>query len=297
MIQTEILKNPSKETESYLLSSQINPFPLIKNFPKFNMFNASKETKKMNFPPKKKGRRKKCLNNCLKSNDNERLRILNENNVHNIYSNDNIKRRIKTLFNNYIIKLLNNLIKQKFKNIPIKFLKMDIRVTKDIGIEYNRNLLNQPLKDIIVNISNKYKNKENNKNCIKFIEEQKDNEEIINILNTTYEQLYINYLNTTKKDSLDNSFESHKEKLLKLYGKEYYDKFIENTNKFIEYFKKGKKRKSRKLQVVDIINVPLEKNNDNIENNEENNAMGINMVESFAQTDLCDINAKIIAIY
>ena len=68
-------------------------------------------------------------------------------------------------------------------------------------------------------------------------------------------------------------------------------------NKFIEYFKKGKKRKSRKLQVVDIINVPLEKNNDNIENNEENNAMGKNMVESFAQTDLCDINAKIIAIY
>ena len=85
--------------------------------------------------------------------------------------------------------------------------------------------------------------------------------------------------------------------MLRLYGKEYYDKFIENTNKFIEYFKKGKKRKSRKLQVVDIINVPLEKNNDNIENNEENNAMGINMVESFAQTDLCDINAKIIAIY
>ena len=149
MIQTEILENPSKETKSSLLSSQINPFPLIKNFPKFNMFNASKETKKMNFPPKKKGRRKKCLNNCLKSNDNERLKILNENNVHNIYSNDNIKRRIKTLFSNYIIKLLNNLIKQKFKKFRKKFLKTNKRINEDLGIEYNRNLLNKPVRDII----------------------------------------------------------------------------------------------------------------------------------------------------
>ena len=259
----------------------------------FNIDNVS-TNKEFKFKTKRRGRKNKIpLNTETQNNISTDM----TNNIHNKYSHDNIKRRIKALFNNYIIKLLNNLIKQKFKNIPTKFLKMDIRVTKDIGIEYNRNLLNQPLKDIIVNISNKYKNKENNKNCIKFIEEQKDNEEIINILNTTYEQLYINYLNSTKKISSDNSFESHKEKMLRLYGKEYYDKFIENTNKFIEYFKKGKKRKSRKLQVVDIINVPLEKNNDNIENNEENNAMGKNMVESFAQTDLCDINAKIIAIY
>ena len=269
---------------------------LIKQNKPSNLLRKESElfNKEIKFQIKKKGRKK----NIPSNSENQIIEETDsKDNVHNKYSHDNIKRRIKALFNNYIIKLLNNLIKQKFKNIPIKFLKMDIRVTKDIGIEYNRNLLNQPLKDIIVNISNKYKNKENNKNCIKFIEEQKDNEEIINILNTTYEQLYINYLNSTKKDSSDNSFESNKEKMLRLYGKEYYDKFIENTNKFIEYFKKGKKRKSRKLQVVDIINVPLEKNNDNIENNEENNAMGKNMVESFAQTDLCDINAKIIAIY
>jgi len=281
-------------------SNLSNDFPTNKLFNEkvkpsnlFNIDNVS-TNKEFKFKTKRRGRKNKVP---LNTDTQNIISTDMTNNVHNKYSHDNIKRRIKALFNNYIIKLLNNLIKQKFKNIPIKFLKMDIRVTKDIGIEYNRNLLNKPLKDIIVNISNKYKNKENNKNCIKFIEEQKDNEEIINILNTTYEQLYINYLNSTKKISSDNSFESHKEKMLRLYGKEYYDKFIENTNKFIEYFKKGKKRKSRKLQVVDIINVPLEKNNDNIENNEENNAMGKNMVESFAQTDLCDINAKIIAIY
>ena len=281
-------------------SNLSNDFPLNRPFTEkakpsnlFNIDNVS-TNKEFKFKTKRRGRKNKIpLNTETQNNISTDM----TNNVHNKYSHDNIKRRIKALFNNYIIKLLNNLIKRIFTNIPIKFLKMDIRVTKDIGIEYNRNLLNQPLKDIIVNISNKYKNKENNKNCIKFIEEQKNNEEIINILNTTYEQLYINYLNSTKKDSLENSFESHKEKMLKLYGKEYYDKFIENTKNFIEYFKKGKKRKSRKLKVIDTINIPVEKNKDNIENNVENNAIGKNMVDSFAQTDLYDINAKIISLY
>jgi len=281
-------------------SNLSNDFPLNRPFTEkakpsnlFNIDNVS-TNKEFKFKTKRRGRKNKIpLNTETQNNISTDM----TNNIHNKYSHDNIKRRIKALFNNYIIKLLNNLIKRIFIYIPIKFLKMDIRVTKDIGIEYNRNLLNKPLKDIIVNISNKYKNKENNKNCIKFIKEQKNNEEIINILNTTYEQLYINYLNSTKKDSLENSFESHKEKMLKLYGKEYYDKFIENTKNFIEYFKKGKKRKSRKLKVIDTINIPLEKNKDNIENNVEKNAIGKNMVDSFAQTELYDINAKIIAMY
>ena len=281
-------------------SNLSNDFPMNRSLTEktkpsnlFNIDNVS-TNKEFKFKTKRRGRKNKIpLNTETQNNISTDM----TNNIHNKYSHDNIKRRIKALFNNYIIKLLNNLIKRKFTNLPIKFLKMDIRVTKDIGIEYNRNLLNQPLKDIIVNISNKYKNKENNKNYIKFIEEQKDNEEIINILNTTYEQLYINYLNSTKKDSLENSFESHKEKMLRLYGKEYYDKFIENTKNFIEYFKKGKKRKSRKLKVIDTINIPLEKNKDNIKNNVEKNAIGKNMVDSFAQTELYDINAKIIAMY
>ena len=243
------------------------------------------------FKTKKKGRKKK-----LSSISENQKTIASDSNdiVHNKYSHDNIKRRIKALFNTYIIRLLNNLIKQKYKNSRHKFLKMNIRVTKDIGIEYNRNLLNKPLKEIVVNISNKYKNKENNNlKCIKFIEGQKDNEEIINILNTKYEQLYINYLKTTKNDSQENSFEAHKEKMLNLYGKEYLDKFIQNTQNFLEYFKKGKKRKSRKPPEVDIINIPLEftKNNEI-----EDNKIDKIMVDSFTQTDLCDINSKIIAL-
>ena len=129
--------------------------------------------------------------------------------MHNKFSNDNIKRRIKASFNKYIIKLLNKLMKEKYKKARIKFLKMNIKITKDITIVYNRNLLNKYIKEIIVKMSNKYKNQENNKNCIKFIENKKDNEEIINILNMTYEQLYTNYfLKSTKNNSQEYSYEA-----------------------------------------------------------------------------------------
>ena len=275
---------------SSVLSSNKAFIEKPKSYP---LFSADKSLypKGFKFKTKKKGRKKKLSS----ISENQKTRASDSNDiVHNKYSHDNIKRRIKALFNTYIIRLLNNLIKQKYKNSRHKFLKMSIRVTKDIGIEYNRNLLNKPLKEIVVNVSNKYKNKENNNlKFIKFIEGQKDNEEIINILNTKYEQLYINYLKTTKNDSQENSFEAHKEKMLNLYGKEYLDKFIQNTQNFLEYFKKGKKRKSRKPPEVDITNIPLEftKNNEI-----EDNKIDKIMVDSFTQTELCDINSKIIAL-
>ena len=45
-----------------------------------------------------------------------------------------------------------------------------IRITKDISIQYNRNLLDKTIKEIVSSVSNKYQNVDNNKKCIKFIE-------------------------------------------------------------------------------------------------------------------------------
>ena len=294
MIQTEIIESNLKDNKSSILERKLDAFELIKNIPKFNVFNASNESKKLNLPPKKRGRRKKYLTNIIRNIHNQSFQILNESNVHNIYSNDNIKRRIKTLFSNYIIKLLNNLIKQKFPNIKIKFLKLNKRINEDLGIAYNRNLLNKPIRDIIVDISKRYSNKENNKDCIKFFEEQNDNEEIVNILNMTYKELYNIYLKSTKINSIDNSLESHKEKLQILYGKEYSDKFIENAKNFLEYFINGKNRKSKKPKEVDIIDLSLE--NDIEENNKSNQIKEniISKVSVSTQTELYNINSKII---
>ena len=257
--------------------------------------NEQKEEKQFKFITKKRGRKNK--DQIITKSENK--------NVHNKFSNDNIKRRIKASYNKYIIKLLNNIVKKKYKKTTIKFLKMNIRITKDIAIKYNQNLLNKPLREIIVNVSNKYKNKDNNKICIKFIENQKGNAELINILNMTYKDFYINYfLKSTKNDSLEYSFESLKEKLLILNGKEYLDKFIENAEHFVEFFTNSKIRKSRKTQEIENISIPLE--NETVEtisvSNELNsyeNAPNKNLkkitVSTATQTDICDINSKIIS--
>ena len=251
-----MLKNLSMEISdlSILSKALYSNKPFIEKTKSFPSFNANQEliSKEYKFRTKKKGRRGR-------KNKSQEIKKPERKNVHNKFSNDNIKRRIKASFNKYIIKLLNNLMKGKYKKSRIKFLKMNIKITKDISIGYNRNLLKTPLKEIIVNVSNKYQNKENNNiKCIKFIEEKKDNEEIINVLNMTYEQLYISYLKSTKNDTQEYSYEAVKEKLLKLNGKKYLDKFVENAESFVEFFNKTKFRKSRKVKVIENMNIPME---------------------------------------
>ena len=243
----------------------------------------------------KKGRKFKSFDGELKNKNNYNVKR-----VHNKFSNDNVRRRIKALFNNYIIKLLNCLVKKRFKRIRMKFVKINSRITKDISIEYNRNLLDQKIKDIIIDISKKYQNKDNNLKLIKFIETQQNTEEIQNIFNMTYKDLYTDYyLKSTKNDNQDNSYEAHKEKLLAINGKEYLDKYIQNSENFVEFFMNGKIRKNKKTYEILTVNIPLE--NESTESsskevfmNKENDNIDKNMVSIATQTDIGDINSKII---
>ena len=289
----EIKQEKEIPSQENLLFTQI---PSIKTTKSLSTeINEQKEEKQLKFITKKRGRKNK-QQNIIKSENK---------NVHNKFSSDNIKRKIKAIYNKYIIKLLNSIVKKKYKKAKIKFLKMNIRITKDIAIEYNRNLLNKRLRDIIVNISNKYKNKENNRNCIKFIEEQKDNEEIINILNMTYKDFYTEYfLKSTKNDSLEYSFEANKVKLLILNGKKYLDKFSENAEHLVEFFIKAKVRKYRKNEIENI-NIIIENetvettssgsNELNSNENETNKNVTKKLVSTSTQTDICDINSRIIS--
>ena len=238
----------------------------------------------------------------FKSISNDKLNEINfkGKKIHNKFSNDNIRRRIKALFHDYIIKLLNHLVKKRFKKIRNKFVKLNSRITKDVGIVYNRNLLNKKIKDIIVHISKKYLNKDNNIRLIRFIESQQNNEEILNILNMEYKDLYSDYyLKSTKIDNQENSYEAHKEKILALYGKEYLDKYIKNVENFVEFFMNGKNRKNKKTNEIKSINIPLEsESTENTYNNElinkENDKTSRKFASIAIQTDISDINAKII---
>jgi hypothetical protein len=286
--QEQIL--PESFKERLLLLSQENQS--IKKFPKILTFQIEDKKVSKKFLTKKKGRKKKSQEIKQEEEKGEKI-------VHSKFSNDNIKRRIKGLFNNYIINLLNDLIKKKFRKTKIKFVKMDIKNTKDIGIEFNRNLLSKPIKEIIIDVSNKYQDLNNNKNCIKFIKEQKNNEEIINLLNMSYKDIYSNYY-LVSKDS-ENSFEAHKEKVLETCGKEYLEKFVNNAENFIDFFMNGKNRKARKQKEIEAINIPIENEgsdlstmNEGIGDNLENYFLNKNMACSEAQTDICGIYSKII---
>ena len=260
--------------------------------------NELTKIKQLTFITRKRGRKlkKETLENTFDINE-----IYFDNKVHNRFSNDNVKRKLKALFHKYIINLLNYLIQKRFKNAKMKFVYLNSKITKDIGIEFNRSLLNQKIKDIIVNVSKKYNDKEHNKKCIKYIESQNDNEEIIKILNMTYKDLYEQYyLNSNENNSVNNSFNEHKKKLMNLYGKEYLKIFNENAENMIEFFLNGKNRKSRKCEEVTTIDIC----NDN---DLSENTIDINNIENFeklftqnkmvsigTQTDLENINSKLI---
>ena len=295
--------NNIEKTEILKLDNFFSFFPLkiYEDLTKSNAIDKEKQIKNIKFLIKKRGRNYKNLNDVIAKNIN--YQINKKGRIHDKFCNDNVRRRIKSLYHLYTIRLLNNLMKKKFKAIKMKFVKMNKKITNDISIEYNKNLLEQKIKDIIINISNKYQNKDNNKNCIKYIEAYKDNKELLNILNITYEDLYTNYyLKSSKNDIQDNSYEAHKEKLLTLYGEEYLNKYIENSENFVEFFKEGKKRKNRKVLEVKEINIPSESEStrtisDNILLKDDCNNMSekVQMISTSTQTDIYDINTKIIS--
>ena len=282
------------------LSLSQPPNNLIKNETKEP--NENEYSNEFKFITKKRGRKGKLF-----ENDKEEQNTPDYKKIHGKFCDDNIRRKIKACFHKYMINFLNNLMQINFRNNTLKFLKMNIRITKDVGIGYNRNLLDKSIKDIILNVSNKYKNKENqNKNCIEYIKKQKNNGEILKILNTKYKDLYSDYyLKSNKKDILNNSFEEHKEKLLKKYGKEYLSLFVKNAENFIEFYLKGKNRKLRKGREVESIDIPSEKEDEKdikvyefnglIEDKDyENYYINKNMVSSSIQTEIFDINKKIL---
>ena len=277
--------------------------PTLKNLTQ-NLPSEEKTVNDLKFLSNKRGRKKKALDTKDENTDESSDKNDKEGKVHNKYCNDNVKRRLKAFYHKYIISLLNNLMKTLLNQTSIKFVKMNSKITKDITIEYNRALLNKKIKDIIVDISNKYVDRDNNKKCLQFIEKKEDNEEIVKILNMTYEELYTDYyLKSNKNDTKENSFEEHKEILLKKCGQIYLDKYIENSEKLIDFFTSGKNRKSRKKLISEVFEIHLD-NDSKISglNNEvthsddvENYFIKKNMVSTCSQTDIYDINTKLIS--
>ena len=225
----------------------------LENSPVISVKNDN--TKKM-FTNKKRGRRN------LKSPEIE------HENTHSKFTHDNLKRKVKTHFHNYIIDLLNSKLKFYHNEQKIvRFGKINSNITQNITVEYNRKLFKKQIKDIVIDVSDKYQNKNINSDCIKYIMENPIiNSEVIKILNMTYEDLYLNcYLNSSIESE---SYERHKEKLRAKFGERYVKAFIQNAEDLINFYYNCKERKSRKSnqsnQSSSIVTETTQQNTTNI---------------------------------
>ena len=244
---------------------------------------------------KKRGRKK------LNDSDNSILISKHDRN-----SDDNLKRKVKTHFHNYIIALLNSKLNLEPGKEKLKFVKINSEITQNITIEYNQNLFKKRIKDIIVQTSEKYQNKNINRECINYIMSTESiNLEVINLLNKTYEDMYLNYYLKSTKDSFDSqpneSYESHKEKL-KQFGNEYLNRYIKNAENLLNFYATAKKRKSKKrenennLSLLSEPNIINKKegfnflNDENTDNKSNNNLLNYNNIsnlqDKFTQTEM-----------
>jgi len=192
------------------------------------------------FLNKKRGRKNKQFNPTKKDTV-----------VHNKFSDDNLKRKVKTHYHNFIIALLNMKAKHILQ-VSLKFGKISSFITKDITIDFNQKLFEQKIKDIVGNVSDKYQNKNKNKFILYLImNKSNENSEIMQILNLTYKEMYMNYyLKSTKQlfegQYYDESYEEHLNKLEKKFGIKYALDYKRNAESFISFFYMCQKRVRKK---------------------------------------------------
>lgn len=197
--------------------------------------------------------------------------------LHTKDNDDNIKRKVKTHFHNFIVAYLNMIIKQTLKTKrQYKFKKMCSKITQDVTISYNKKLMDTPVKDILVQVSNKFKDKDINLYYIEKIFAIKSNnlyendsiDNLKQILNTSYKDMMNDfYLKSTKKlfenEKIDESFEKHIENLINKYGYNYAMKFKQNAENFVNFYISSKQRNHKGNKEDLILSEKKEKDKSN----------------------------------
>lgn len=289
----EINRNEEFQKKNIIIKETHKEFSITnKNIEtnKDNLFdNEINNSQNLYFTNKKRGRKK------LNDSKNEEKYI-----IHDKFSHDNIKRKVKTHFHIFIITLL-NMKSEKILNNRNKFGKISSSITQNITIEYNQQLFDRKIKDIIIDMSNKFQDKNRNIICLEIVNKRAHPyEEIIQLLNLTYKDMYVNYyLKSTKKTFEgyyhDESYEKHLIKLEKKFGVDYSCTFKYNAESLITFFTTCKKRirKYKNLNSPTPFFLSNKNNNDKANTNYNNNTKGENigefsnsMVSTWTQTNI-----------
>ena len=168
-------------------------------------------------------------------------------------------------------------------------------------MEYNQKLFDEPIKDILIRISDKFQDKEKNKIILQILKNKVgENDEIVHLLNMKYKDMYNNYYlksnkETFKDESYDESYEAHLRKLENLYGKDYVKNYKRNAEELISFFYKIKKRvRKKKFKGLIMPQLVQLSNNGNINFNyidlinKYNNSTGYSkkLISSSTQTNI-----------
>ena len=182
-----------------------------------------------------------------KSSRGRKKKIENIKGKHTKFTSDNIIRKIKCHFFNYINDSLNKNLVDK-KQI---FFKLDNFVNENLKKDYNINLMKQTIKEIYLKspISNKYKKyeKDVNKNLIEKVYSEKKETEVIKILDNTYIQIF-NQLMENELEKFCNEIVKKDEKngLPKDDAVDYLNNIKELCINYENWFQAKKGRKEKK---------------------------------------------------
>lgn len=233
--------NTNKNNSLFVLSKEYETEQMMV-VPQQNEHNANNNRMKLQ---RKRGRIKKSDNDNISS---PHFTNGNPSNTHSKYFQDNIKRKIKTHFHNFIIAFLNIESKKQNQSLhQFRFKKMESAITQDIRISENKKLLQRPLKEILGNVSKKFKDQEQNNKYMNYI--YLDGGHMKELLEMKYETIFNNYYlksthqmfeNTGEKDE---SFEEHLDLIKKKDGILYMKQYKKNAETFVEFFKNNKERK------------------------------------------------------
>ena len=146
---------------------------------------------------------------------------------------DNILKKIKTnFFNNYLYKKINEILKSKQNKLY--FVKFPISFVNDIKLDANRELINITLLEIISN-KDIYNEKDLNNyyHNLKVIENEEinKNEELKEILNKKYFELFEEYINS-KEFNIDEIKRLKNNNMDNIY----IERYICQSKNFIEYY-------------------------------------------------------------
>lgn len=166
---------------------------------------------------------------------------------HNKFNKDNIMRKIKSFFFKYILIILNGTLKNKY----YKFYPLNSSLNEDLKKDFNEKLLKRTIRDIFENseLCKRNINRENaNKLLIQKIFKENTEKTVINILNSTYNDIldYVrdiqleNFLGMIRKKELKNkkntlevveSYMKEVKELLLNYEKWFGEKLVRNYEK------------------------------------------------------------------